>query len=83
MSEKCTETIEINLPSVELAKTIYHSLKPESNARCKITIKDGTLILDFKAKTTATLRALTNSYLRWIILVQQVYSQVTLNTDAN
>lgn len=71
MSVKCVATFEINLPSSNLARTIYCSLKPELDAKTQITVEDNVITLSFKANTIATLRALTNSYLRWISTIRK------------
>ena len=67
MRKKHIATIKINLSSKELAGTIHQALKPESDTRVKITVDGSTLTIDFETETLAALRALTNSYLRWII----------------
>lgn len=67
MRKKHIATIKINLSSEELAETINQALIPESDTRVKITVDGSTLTVDFEIETLAALRALTNSYLRWII----------------
>lgn len=67
MRKKHITTIKINLSSKELAEAMHRALKPESDTRVKIAVDDSTLTMDFETETLATLRALTNSYLRCII----------------
>lgn len=70
MKEKHIASVEFFLPSPELAKTIYLSLKPEAGAKAKITFEDSLITLSLKADSVATLRALFNSYIRWISTIK-------------
>lgn len=84
MSEKHTATIEVSLPSANLAKTMYRALKPELDARTQISVEDNIIILNLEADTITALRALTNSYLRWMITVRKtmnVTNVYSLTTD--
>lgn len=67
MNKNHTATIEIDLGSKELTETIWRALTPESDTRAKIRTENSTLTIRFETKTLATLRALTNSYLRGVI----------------
>ena len=69
MSGKHIANIDISLPTADLAKTVYRALRPETGFKAKIVVKGNIISLKLEADTTATLRALTNSYLRWIITV--------------
>ena len=72
MNNKHSTTIEINLPSPELAETVYLSLKPELNAKVGITVEECFLTLKIRADTIPSLRALANSYLRWVDVVCKI-----------
>ncbi len=74
MSRKHKATIQIGLLSVKLADIIFRALKPELNSKAQMTIQDNVLTLNLEAGTVAMLRALTNSYLRWIGTIVQVSS---------
>ncbi len=66
MEKKHVATIKINLSSEKLAETVCRALKPESDPRVKVAVCGSTLTMDFETETLATLRALTNSYLRCV-----------------
>ena len=69
--------IQINTSSDKIAKTIHRSLIPEiqtSNLKeLRVQVKriENLLIFHFNSKNTATLRALINSYLRWVITLKK------------
>ena len=73
-SEKYERTIEINfeVPSSQIAKTIVKVLKPEIatshtfGSRVHINHTAKRLQLTFTTNRTSTIRAIMNSYLRWI-----------------
>lgn len=69
MSRKHKTTINIALPSANLAETVYRALKPELDVKAQMTVEDSFITLNLEADTISTLRALTNSYLRWIATV--------------
>ncbi|MFH0896760.1 MAG: KEOPS complex subunit Pcc1 [Candidatus Bathyarchaeota archaeon] len=69
MRRKHEATIRIGLSSSNLAVTIYRALKPELDAKAQMTVEDGIVTLNLEASTVSTLRALTNSYLRWIATI--------------
>ncbi|RJS67971.1 hypothetical protein CW680_00815 [Candidatus Bathyarchaeota archaeon] len=81
-ASKAYATIRISLPSERESAIIYKALKPETESsptpRSKVNIdKDGkTLTLTFKASDTTALRAAVNSYLRWIMLLDDTYSKI-------
>lgn len=72
-------TIEIRMLSENLAKAIYQALKPECNAKAQIIVEFNIITLNFKANTLAMLRALTNSYLRWIITITNTLDVTDIN----
>ena len=75
-------TLQIELASQKLARTIHRSLIPEQQAstssttRVHIDYEGEILTLHLKARSIATLRALINSYLRWTITMQAVLNSV-------
>jgi len=67
-----TSTLVINAGDPVIAENLYKILIPEvkttksKHSRVSIRSENGVLYLDIEAKTIAGLRALLNSYLRWI-----------------
>lgn len=45
------------------------SLEPEMDVKAQMTVEDSVITLTLEADTISMLRALTNSYLRWITAV--------------
>jgi len=78
--ERSQAIIRFNLPSERELKIVHKALKPEAetspSSRSKVQVKLEGLILTliFEAKDTTALRAAINSYLRWIALIDDVYS---------
>jgi tRNA threonylcarbamoyladenosine modification (KEOPS) complex Pcc1 subunit len=70
------------MPSTELANLTSKALQPEtavsqaSGSSVQIRTKDDLLSLEFYAQSTATSRALINSYLRWITMIREAISLV-------
>lgn len=68
-------TVNLNFPSKKRLKIVLDALEPEtrisSMGRSKVHIegKDNCLTLIFEAKDTSALRAALNSYLRWIVVM--------------
>jgi len=66
----------------ELANVVYKALQPELavsrafGSKVQISAKDNLLSLGFHAQSTATIRALINSYLRWIMMIKEALSAV-------
>ena len=69
--------LQIENSSTKLAQTIHQALIPEiqtsnlGDAHVKVLRNGKLLFFHFKTKNSATLRALINSYLRWIITIQK------------
>ena len=67
--------IRIEIGNSKLANTIVESLSPEVNitqkagTKISIDVEDSVLILCFEAQSIARLRAVCNSYLRWIVTI--------------
>lgn len=65
--------IKMELASPKLANTVFQALKPEVHisqkleSKIQIKVEDSVLILFFEAQSTSRLRAIINSYLRWVI----------------
>jgi len=72
LREKNVAILEIRLPSSDLAKIIKLSLKPELDTKTQMTVEDNVVTLILRSNTVATLRALFNSYLRWIGMIQKL-----------
>lgn len=81
---KAQAVIHISFSSDERLKIVYHTLKPETKItltpRSKVRIfrKEKNLTLSFEAKDTSALRAIINSYLRFIYLTQSVMDVVNV-----
>ena len=79
--------IQIESSSDKIAKTIHQALIPEihtSNLKelhVKVQRIENLLIFHFKSNNTATLRALTNSYLRWIITLSKSIEVINLKNS--
>jgi len=69
--------VHVKMPR-ELLKIALDSLLPETKVsfprtKVKVDLLDGELILRFEAKDTSALRAVLNSYLGWLKMVDEVY----------
>lgn len=77
-------TITLNLPSPALAAIVFKALHPEvsasggSGSSVQIHVAENLVTLCFSARSTATMRALINSYLRWVMMIDEV--NAVLNT---
>ncbi len=88
-SQKYERTIEINLevPSSQIAKTIVEALKPEIatshtfGSRVHVNHTANKLQLTLTTNRTSTIRAIMNSYLRWIRMMTS--SMEILNAKKN
>ena len=76
MSGKRNAIINIAMSSDKLAEMVFRALNPEVDARVQIAINDNVVTLYINTKTTAMMRAVANSYLRWIALINQVSTSV-------
>ncbi len=82
MVEKAEAVVRLELPSERESRIVYGALKPETESppsprsRVYIELDGRTLTLKFEATDTTALRAALNSYLRWIMLVDNLYSTV-------
>ena len=74
MNPKHIMSIEVNFSSKNTANAVYYALKPELNTKVQMILEDDALTLHLQADTVAALRALANSYLRWL---------ATLNSSIN
>ncbi len=77
--------IRIVFPSERLAAILLNALKPETETsltrRSKVEVKlEGkNLIFFFKARDTTALRASINSHMRWVMVIEDVLSRVSLS----
>ena len=63
------------------AVTVYEAMSPEAakateGTKVDLSMRDGTLFLHFQADTVPALRALVNSYLRWLFMIEEVINIV-------
>lgn len=54
----------------------YKSMRPETlrktqRTRTVLSMRDGALLISFEAYTIPSLRALVNSYLRWLFIIEK------------
>jgi len=76
---KTVATVNLNFPSEKRMKIILDALGPEtriSSKRSRVHVEgeDNRLTLTFGAMDTSALRAALNSYLRWIVVVNEACS---------
>ena len=77
---KARSVVRLRLQSENHLDVVLKALKPEtekpltSRSRVQIKGKEKTLKLIFEAKDTSALRAMINSYLRWIALVNDTWT---------
>lgn len=69
--------VRVKLPG-DLLKIALNSLLPETKVlfprtRVKVESLNGELILEFEAKDTSALRAVLNSYLGWLKMIDEIY----------
>jgi len=82
--KKINTKLEIELSTSREAEIIFDATKPEINdspserAKTKIKRQENRLKIIIKAQDASSLRASLNSYLRWIMLSQQI---LELNID--
>ncbi len=66
------------MSSQDLANIVYKALRPEtevsraSGSGVQISVEENVLTLCFSSQKTAALRALVNSYLRWVMMINDV-----------
>ncbi len=71
-------TVEIPFKSENIALIIYQSILPEvtnrklARGQVKAKIKNNKIILAFYSRKTTIIRALWNSYIRWILSITKV-----------
>jgi tRNA threonylcarbamoyladenosine modification (KEOPS) complex Pcc1 subunit len=77
---KARAVVRLNFPSDNHLDAVFKALKPEaekpltSRSRVKIEREGRVLTLIFEARDTSALRAVTNSYLRWVALINETWS---------
>ncbi|NYB53022.1 MAG: hypothetical protein HVN35_10770 [Methanobacteriaceae archaeon] len=70
--------LEIEFDSEKEAEIVFSAIHPEisdspsERTITEINCENKTLTIDIKAQDSASMRAAINSYLRWVILSQQV-----------
>ena len=73
--------VRFELGTPKLADTVFQALRPEINVSQKagavgsISVKDSVLTLNFETQSIARLRAIINSYLRWIVTIIDTISE--------
>ena len=80
---KAATMIALHFPSKAHLEMVLKALKPETEmhpstrrSRVKVSSKQNSLILNFEAKDTSALRASINSYLRWIMLINDSFQTI-------
>jgi len=77
---KAQAVVRLKFQSKKQLDIVLKALKPEaekpltSRSRVHIKGEDGVLTLTFEARDTSALRAVTNSYLRWIALINDTWA---------
>lgn len=75
-----TSTLIICTGDPSIAENLYKILIPEvkstktKSSKISIKIEDGCIYLEIEAKTIAGLRALLNSYLRWVSTSMELFN---------
>jgi KEOPS complex subunit Pcc1 len=77
---KAFTEIILHFPSEKRLEIVLKALKPETEmhrstrrSKVKVTGEQSNLILSFEANDTSALRASINSYLRWIMLINDSF----------
>jgi KEOPS complex subunit Pcc1 len=80
---KASTVIALHFPSKKRLEMVLKALKPETEihpstrrSRVKVTSKQNSLILNCEAEDTSALRASINSYLRWIMLINDSFQAI-------
>ncbi|MEE8569538.1 hypothetical protein DRO61_04805 [Candidatus Bathyarchaeota archaeon] len=77
--------ITLNMRSPELATVVSKSFQPEastsltSGSSVQISVAENRLTLSFHAQSTGMMRALINSYLRWVMMIDK--ANIVFNED--
>jgi len=77
---KAQAIVRLSFPSEKHSKIVVRALEPETKttparrSSVRIEGKERSLTLNFEARDTTALRASINSYLRWIVLVNEACS---------
>jgi KEOPS complex subunit Pcc1 len=73
---KASTVITLHFPSRKQLEMVLKALKPETimhpstrRSKVNVTSRQNSLILSFEAEDTSALRAAINSYLRWVMLI--------------
>ncbi len=67
--------------SPELATVVSKAFQPEvsvsqaSGSSVQISVAENLLTLSFETQSTATMRALINSYLRWVMMIDEANAE--------
>ncbi len=80
-SERQEAQLAIVMSEEKEASTTYMALRPETlrtgrESEVMLSVHDKTLLVDFRAETISGLRALINSYLRWITMISRTLEVV-------
>jgi len=77
---KASTVITLHFPSKKRLEMVLKALKPETEmhpsmrrSKVKASTKQNSLTLRFEAEDTSALRASINSYLRWIMLINDSF----------
>lgn len=80
---KAFTIISLYFPSRKRLEIVLKALKPEierhqfmRRSKVSVSSKQNSLILNFEAEDTSALRASINSYLRWIMLINDSFQTI-------
>lgn len=76
-AEFCSAVVSVDLPSSDVAGVVFRSLEPETRvsvgwrSRVRVGVRGRVLVLRFEADDASALRAVLNSYLRWVAMLMK------------
>ena len=80
---KASTVITLHFPSKKRLEMVLKALKPETEmhrftrrSKVKVGSKQNSLTLNFEAEDTSALRAAINSYMRWIMLINDSFQAI-------
>ena len=80
---KASTVISLHFPSRKRLEIVLKALKPEierhqfmRRSKVNVSSRQNSLILSFEAEDTSALRASINSYLRWIMLINDSFQTI-------
>ncbi len=85
MTQKNEAQLIVVLSEIRKAKTAHLALKPEivrtvQGSEIELQLHDNALTISFKADSLARLRAILNTYLRWLTMVNKTLDIIDNNS---